>query len=753
MSKFRKIFQKYERWFLIGLVIFITAIFTITTQMTDVLQGGGQSARTDETAGAFSLLRNETVNVTWAEYERARSSYSISHFVPNNARPSDVWTHLVLLHAARREGITISVDDLANSLREFFTRSGAPGLFDDRPRYKQWARQPQLGGSAAVFEESWRERLMTERLRALYSASYEIAPPATQESMVGRYTSQNIVFARVSWVRLAASKFVEDARKALQAGDQDKDLKVFFEKDPAVKAEPTSFRSLPRYEVEFLLTVHKLLNPALKVNQDKKTDVIERLKTLFAKTWEGYEPKEPSINEMRDYFGYYTDRLLEVAGTTLDDVSPGDGEDPEKKDPEKDDEKKDDEKKDDEKKDDEKKDDEKKDDEKKDGEEKDGEEKDGEEKKDEDEPGKPKLTPEQEKTRYSRALEIVRPIIERELIVRSLYFKLLAEARKDPKKSLKDLFEQLQKHDDKENPVLGTEPGKGVIQLLISKEPLTMEQIEELAPHDTKMGINGRLRVTSLVPRVGSNQSLPAVSGRPETWGSSAHGREILRLVSMQKARRKTFDELDTEEKAELREDFYLPAMARERAKEALEEFKKSCESGKVAVAQFRSAAESPSLGGTVVEDEWITASPERLQSPDERALWPAEYAHMQDRHFLRRRLASILRDKKKHTAGSYLPVQVDAREEEDDKGAAYLVLLLERKRATAATMPVAEFYSFIQRVRRERRDREAKRWTAEFATLKSTFEMQFFGQMQNRIEDEEKEAERAKKNRGRRRP
>ena len=696
MGKFRKVFQKYERWFLIGLVIFITAIFTITTQMTNVLKGGGGGASKEETAGAFSLLRKETVNVSWAEYDRARRSYSVSHFLQNRPKPSEVWTHLLLLHAARREGISVTVDDLAKSLRGFFARMGAPGLFDDRPRYKQWAKQ--VGGSAAGFEEAWRELLMTQRLRELYNRSYQIAPPATRESMVNRYTSRNLEFARVTWARLPAAKFVEDARKALQAGDEQQELKGFYEKDPSVKAEPTSFRSPPRYEVEFLLTVHKLLNP----------EVIKRLKALFAKTWKGYEPEEPSVNDTTDYFGYYTNRLLELAGTRLEEVSHEDGTKREA-DPEKD------------------------------------------PKKGEEEP-EPELTPEQEKTRFTRALEIVRPIIERELIVRSLYSKLLEEARKDPKRSLKELFSQIQRHDDKENPLLGTEAGKGVIQLLISKQPLTMDEIEKLAPHQTAMGINGRLRVTRLVPSAGGNKTLPAVSTRPETWGSSAHGREILRLVSMSKERRKTFDELEAEERAELREDFFLPAKARERAKEVLEAFRKSCASGKVAPAQFKPAAESPGLGATVIEDEWITASPVRLQSPDRRALWPAEYAHMQDRHFLRRRLASILRGKKKQPAGSYLPVQVDARDEEDDPGAAYLVVLLERRPATAATMPIEEFNAFIQRIRRERQDREQKRWSAEFATLRRTFEMEFFGEMQRLVEDEVKEAERAKKNRSRRR-
>ena len=114
----------------------------------------------------------------------------------------------------------------------------------------------------------------------------------------------------------------------------------------------------------------------------------------------------------------------------------------------------------------------------------------------------------------------------------------------------------------------------------------------------------------------------------------------------------------------------------------------------------------------------------------------------MRDRHFLRRALATVLgsdRANPKYRNGSYLPIQNDARDDDGDPGAAYLILLLERKRPDADTMPLDEFDAYISIARQQRAVRERYRWTRDWPVLTKQFEMEFFGDMQESVDEEMK--------------
>ncbi|MHC4959517.1 MAG: hypothetical protein ACYTGN_14215 [Planctomycetota bacterium] len=713
----RKLFERYERAFMIGLVLFVLVIFTVTDDIVDALSGRNQGTDPGEAAGSFSILKGERVDVSYAEYERARQSYSRAQNIirrggGGRVRPSQVWTHLLLLAAADKEGLTVSDQELSDLLQVFIP----PQLFQDRARYKETIRRVYRT-SPRQFEESFREFWIAQRVRQIYAESYEIAPPATREDMVKQYTTQNIEFARASWVRLSAASFLDAADKELKtADDPDKELKTFFEQDAAVKAARFKFRHPRRYEVEFVVAVHKMF---------EDDAALKRLTDLMKKTWPAFDVAkiEPKDVAQRDYFDIYQDRLLEQVGKALDEIEydeeevkepePKDGDEEVVKDPEEPEQPGDPEKKDG----------------------------------DEPQPEKNELSKAEKESRLKNAFRLVQKQVRRELIVKGVFVYLRNEAAKDPSKGFKLLFDALKNNDEPKNPVCGADQETGLIQFLTFEAPLSGEEIEQLAPHDMLFTHNGRHRVTRM-----SSESLPAVSEAAVTVGMEAHGRMIIRLVKMESERRKTYEELDQAEKTDLKKSFYLPANARERAEARLEELRKKFESGEVAPTAFRESGEA--LGGAVISDEWILASTIGMADPSDKALWPDEYRRMRDRHFLRRRLANVLetdRTDPKYKAGSFMPVMVDSRsDDDDDPGAAYLVMLLERKRPTADTMPLEEFESYINVARQQRGAQDRERWSEDFKKLMRRFDMKFFGSMLDSVNDELDKIDQAKKTRRR---
>jgi len=724
--KIRKLYEKYERYVLIVLVLLVLVIFTVTQDVTDWLRGlGSDQFDPSAIAGAFSVLPGDRTEISYDEYERARQTFrrTNSFFTGGRDRtqPSEVWTHLVLRAAAEKEGIGVSNSDL----KLFLKRTIPPEIWNDPVRYKDFVSN-RLGTNPRQFEEGVREFLTALRVRDIYRQSFEVAPPATREAMVNQYSGRDDEHARVTWLALDAKRYIEAASKDLETNvDADKELGQFFSNDAAVKTDPFKFRHKTRYLAEYLVIPHKpLMDP----------DNMKRIEDLFSKTWPELDmgKLDPKPEDMRDYFGIYRDRLLALHDTDWakikapTDVPPGEEESEEesKGDEEKQpgDEPQDDEKKDDEPQDDEKKDDEPQDDEKK-------------------EP-----TAEEKQAWFNRGFDIVRDQVMREVHVRGMMWQIRDTAGEAEDKSLKVIFDRLVKNDDKDNPICSTDPTKGLI-ILLTPEPMTGAEIESLEVHGERGTHNIRFPVT----RIGGAE-LPEVGKKPEPWGMEGEGRFTLRLVKVEQARRKTFAELSGDEKEQLRTEFYLPHKARERAKAALEELRKQCADGSVTAADLPGRAGE--LGARYWDDEWVTATSRFMAEPERKLYWPAEYAHMRDRHYLRRALAQQFaadRAKKAIEPGSYLNVVVDSREEDDDPGAAYLVLVLERKKPSAETMPLDEFSSFILQARRQRSTRERERWDRDFPAIKSAFRMEFFGDMQKLVQDELAEREEAKRKQARR--
>ncbi|MFQ5844506.1 MAG: hypothetical protein ACE5JG_05895 [Planctomycetota bacterium] len=695
MRRARKILKKYERGFMIGLIVFLLAIFTVASNLAGTLRGGrGRSG--DEWAGSFAPLPGERVDVTWDDYRRARARYQLSQIARRggrgreSVRDTEVWTYLLLRETARHEGIGVSDAEL----REELGRQWGVQVLQDPSLYRQILKS--VPTTAAEYESCLRDWLATERVRDLYRQSFETAPPASREKLIESFQSQGSEFVRVSWASLDAGGLLGDARDALAADrDPDKALGEFFESDPEVQAEESAFITRPRWRLELLYTMHK------RMLTDERYEAAE---ALFRKAFPEAPDLERPVREIESYAGTRLGRLLRQLGYDgVDDVDvkvPGEEEEKPKGKPE--------------------------------------------------EPGgkKAEEDPDAEaaealrRAREEEARKLVQPQAVREVKLRAMYQYLNARAAADESKSLQVLFDRLRQHDDPQDPLCSAEPGRGVFVYRELLKPLAAEDLAALEDDGEPFTFNFSARVTPEQYRAGDK-----VGEDPIGIGDAAQGRGIFRVLSYDEEKRKRFSELTDGEKETLRDEFYLPYRARERAREALAELRRRFIEGELEEAAF--ADEARKRGARFYADEWVEASGAYVAEPERHRFWHDDFLHMRDRHFLRKHLtAKLLADRreKKLQAGSWLEVAVAARSEETDPGGAYLVLLKERKPFSAETVSRQELGYAIQLAAHQRRVAERDWWSRSFELLKNRFDFELSEAMQKRIDDQLEQERRAER-------
>jgi hypothetical protein len=720
------------RWVMLGLLIFILVVFTVTSQMSEWLRGVfgiGNVRMQGDVAGSFSILPGDVTQVDHVAFEAARNRFRLAQAfllrVPmDRVSDLDVWTHLVLLEAAKREHVSVSEEDL----RALLQARLPDYIAKDPSQYRKWV-QENFGASVPTLEAAIADFVTAFRVRQLYQESFLVAPATTRETAVQQAANQNVEFAYGSYAALDAGRFLKEAEEEIKSeSDPEAKLRDFYDKDPSLALETQRFRHPDRFVIEVLYTIHK------NVDTDEK---LQQMKDLVLKAYPDAKLAEPTIAEGKSYYGIYRDRLLKMAGQTFEAVREA-YEKEQKKAAGKDGTAKDEQKTDEQKADGETKEEEKKDDTK-------GEAKD--EKKDDEKKDKEKEIPQELKNRiYTYGYDIVKDQVRREVWVRTIYDFLYTQTK--DKQSLKVVYDKLKAEDDPEHPVCSTEPGKGLFEYRdFDGKPLTGDEIEDIEDSGVKFGFSFRPRVSGLKDAT----DLPKMEGKPDTLGDGGFGRQVFRLLEVIRARRKKFEELTAGEKDDLKNLFYLPAQARERAKEKLEALRKQLVDGSVKPEQFRAAAEA--LGARVHEDEWIEASYETVSAPDKKELWPDEFLHMRDRYFLKRSLAQTLdrdrakpEDKRELKPPCFLPVDTDTREEAQDPGSAYLFHLLDRQRPDATTITATDLSRYLRTFANQRLQEEQDRWTNQPEQLIADFRMHFDPEMQARIDDDLRREEETRK-------
>ncbi|MEM8884142.1 MAG: hypothetical protein AAGD14_08750 [Planctomycetota bacterium] len=735
----RGLIERYERWFMLGLVVFLLVIFTVTDQISASFMGGGGEAGPgmDERAGSFYINPKTEVEVTYGDFNRAQSAVRVWQMLTfGQQEPSDldIWSHLILMATAEAEGIRVGNAELRDAIL------GQPALAQlvaDKEQYRKFLRE-RLNMSIPQFEESIRAALTAARVRQLYIDSYFVAPPATRDDLATVYASDVFEYVDLSWAALDAEKFIEKVGEDLEdADDKDKVLAEFFAKDPGVKADTQAFRNKRKFGFEMLYANHERLT----------AENLARAKEMFFKAWPQYGKSEDDRkvaldfggdSEIRRFYDDYSERLIKLEGRTLeeltkqaeekvdaakkDDGSKPDENEPNGNDPDKND--------------------------------PDNNDPDNNDPDKNDEPNA--VDAAARNLAIQTALrdigsELCRPRVIRELELRRIFRLMHNDAFDNPNESLKKIYDRLVAVDDPENPLCSTEPGKGLFVYRKPEKELTREEIQDLEDGSHTFGLHVAVRITPA-----SAEKLPYVSRSAEPLGTFVEGRMFLRVTKVVPESAKTFEELTALERSRLVDDYYKPTKAREMAKEALVALRKRVDEGNVKPDGFKEAAEA--LGARVFENESVVADTGYIEPPDDNQLFPSEFKRMRDRYFLRNRLGSILasdrikKEDERIKPGSWLDVEVrsDSDDIEEDPGSAYLILLLERTKPNAATLPEDKLSRARMSAVQSGMARERNRWGNGFEQLFADFQVTFSPEMKERIDAafERRNARAARQNR-----
>ena len=310
----RAFIKKYERSFMLGLVIVLLVIFTVAGDIVATAQTATRGGTTqDDVAGSFRTIpgKGEKVEITFGEFSAAQQQVRVANAFRNSREtPSatEVWTHILLTETAKRIGLTVSNGELVDILNAMFR--GQPTK--DRETYKLTIKRNFRMG-VYEFEEAVRSMVVAKRVRDLYRESFEIAPPASRVSLGGTIGDQPEERVNLSYGVLDASRFIDAARKAYEEDKKaEETLKAYFDKDAAVQSEGAGFRHPRRYKVEMLYCLHHLVTK----------ESYPKIEALFKRAYPQLDMAklEETVKEEKDYFGYYTDRLLDLIGSSWEKV-------------------------------------------------------------------------------------------------------------------------------------------------------------------------------------------------------------------------------------------------------------------------------------------------------------------------------------------------------------------------------------------------------------------------------------------------
>jgi hypothetical protein len=678
MTRFRRTVQKYERGFMIVLVVVLLVLFVVIDDIRSAARaGGGRDSPAEAIAGSFAVLAGERAVYTWARFQAAKARYALGTFDGSrrDVLDSDVWTHLVLLEAARREGIEISDAELVGHLKRVWG-----GILDDGEQYKRILKT-SLQTTPAQYEDCVREVLRAFRVRETYRESFVTAPALSRAEAAKRHLEEGVETVRVTWAALDAKLALDDARTALAAdAEGEKALREFFEKDDSVRHDPTRFRHPRRYAFEMLYTVHARL-----VEEADLRRVVE----LFRKTFPELDVErdlKPDPAQVEEYISFYRDRLLEQIGSpwgTLRAPSEKEAAEPT---PE--------------------------------------------------QPADPELEARRMEERANYAKELVRPQATREVTLRRAYEYLLRFATQDHGKPLRAWFDALRANDDPQNPVCSEETGKGLLVYREFKQPLSGDELQALEDAGMPFTHNFRNRIVGEEyeenkPRYGSRAETfgESAHGRmifrvtrylreaPKSFDElSAADRESLRedLFLPVRARERVKERLQA--LAKEIEDGVVPLSkfvetARQRNCRVFED-------ETIVTSREFQAPPSESL---FWRDEYLRMLDRHVLRKQLAGLLPLD------------------REQKRHPPGGFLDVFVDARGGSKDPGTAYLAQILERAPAAGEWMPKEDLDRVLLEEARARSNDEDAWWTGDFAALKSRFDMRFSEDMQRRIEEDAK--------------
>ena len=220
-----KKYKRLEKIFMIGLVILLLAVFSVTGAVTSCQS----PAREGRSNGGTFKLRGEEADIDDLQFDAdvgrvAQSAYALrrpiltnefSHVVGNarTARgPAAGWSHQVQVAMAKQAGYRVGERELNDALRDTVgavMRRGASGELSDAA-YREFLREGLRGVTQEQFEETVREMLLRDAVLEplVYTAAYDGTYADAYETWKNDHEQVDLEYLAV-----AADSFVEPVRK------------------------------------------------------------------------------------------------------------------------------------------------------------------------------------------------------------------------------------------------------------------------------------------------------------------------------------------------------------------------------------------------------------------------------------------------------------------------------------------------------------------------------------------------------------
>ncbi len=272
MSRFRKLYKKYERHFLLGIVIILLASFSITGAFSCQDRGQGRSYNM---GGEFTVAPGEREEIDDPDFDRMFAKYfnfqnairmasrEFRMFIAGLRPPEHfkaAWAHTVLLAAAKRAGYTAGDHQVRTAVQDMV---GFALLYRARmpwsePNYQQFLRQNYSRGTQAEFQEAVREVVIKDQFLYPIVTSSRYQVPYADAYKAWRATRERV---DLRYVALPAAPFAADIRK-------EEDTRAVIGTQAAMFTQVTNTAAMIR-RIQAKIDAHKRAKGALPASLDE----------------------------------------------------------------------------------------------------------------------------------------------------------------------------------------------------------------------------------------------------------------------------------------------------------------------------------------------------------------------------------------------------------------------------------------------------------------------------------------------------
>ena len=224
--KIKKLYKKYERWVLIGLVVLLLATFSIGGALTNC--GGEGRGGGNKLGGTYEPVPGEEVELEDAGFDQRHGNYTIGQralqmptlefrdiIMSQAVRPPDPrhasWMHILASDAAKRAGYNVGTNQLNRAIEELVgLRMRNAGLRSTQAAYQQFLRD-EYRGTQTDFEQMVREIIAKDEFLSplVHTAVYD-------RTYAEAYDDWKVSRERVEleYVSLPAAPFADAVREA-----------------------------------------------------------------------------------------------------------------------------------------------------------------------------------------------------------------------------------------------------------------------------------------------------------------------------------------------------------------------------------------------------------------------------------------------------------------------------------------------------------------------------------------------------------